>query len=83
MPLIFQEKQTMQQVLAGFECDRCKRQFDTDNTIAMDEMLHWRNTGGYGSVWGDGVTVDVVLCQECAHDLFAAFARIEEHPGHG
>lgn len=41
-------------------------------------MLHWRNTGGYGSVWGDGMTVEVTLCQKCTIELFGDFATVHD-----
>lgn len=39
-------------------------------------MLHWRNVGGYGSIWGEGNKVEVDLCQRCTHELLEPFATI-------
>lgn len=74
MPLFFKDVQVTERQLIGFECSRCKATHDADNFVEMQEMLHWRNTGGYGSVWGDGVTVEVTLCQKCTLELLGDFA---------
>lgn len=61
----------------GFECSRCKNKYYDDiHPFEMQEMLHWRNIGGFGSVWGDGNQVEVDLCQRCTLELFEPFATI-------
>jgi len=42
----------------------------------MQEALHWQDTGGYGSLWGDGTTYEVTLCQKCAYELLGGIATI-------
>jgi len=34
--------------------------------------------GGYGSVFGDGVEVETVICQYCLHELIKDFYVIKE-----
>lgn len=76
MPYLYKPVPVEQQAVTGFVCDCCKKTHDADNFVEMQELLHWKNTGGYGSVWGDGVTVEVTLCQACTHALFKEFASV-------
>jgi hypothetical protein len=57
-------------------CDRCEKVIDND----MEEQeLHFISfTGGYGSVFGDGVEVETVLCQHCLYELIKDFYKIKE-----
>lgn len=76
MGLIYKNETVRRQVCTGFQFDRCDAVFE-DDIIEQQEALFWENTGGYGSVWGDGTHVSVTLCQQCAADLFQEFAQIE------
>lgn len=65
MPIKYKEIQSFTQtVVESFTCNCCGETFD--DVISIQEMLYWAATGGYGSVWGDGNTVELVLCQGCA-----------------
>ena len=81
MPLIRKDQTVIVRGLVGFECDRCKKRFGEEDTVEMDEMFYWHHECGYGSAWGDGATVDVTLCQGCAHELFAGLAGGPSTPG--
>lgn len=50
--------------LASFECDRCKAKHLSEDFVEMQEMLHWKNKCGYGSVWGGGNTVEITMCKK-------------------
>lgn len=54
-------------------CDRCSRIID--DPMEEQEMLSMRFTGGYSSVFGDGVEVEIDLCQQCLKDLIGGFCR--------
>lgn len=41
-------------------CDSCQAKIED-----TQETLHWRMTGGYFSIFGDGVQMELDLCQEC------------------
>lgn len=66
------------QELVALECNRCKKRATPEDVIEWQEFMSWSNTGGYGSVWGDGSQVSVDLCQQCAYDLFSEFATRHE-----
>lgn len=75
MALIYKEVSITKHELEGFKCSRCKQEHRADDWVEMQEYLHWRNTGGYGSRWGDGCTVEITLCQKCQVELFADFVE--------
>ena len=62
-------------VFEGFECDKCTAYYDKYNYIECQELLHWHNVGGYGSIWGDGNAVDIVLCQACTYELLKEYVK--------
>jgi hypothetical protein len=37
------------------------------------EMLVWQNMCGYGSVFGDGAHIQLILCQSCVKDLLGKY----------
>jgi len=76
MPLFYKDVQVTEQHCTGFECSRCKARYKAEDIVEMLEMMYWRNIGGYGSVWGDGTTVVVTLCQKCTLEMFGDFATI-------
>lgn len=62
--------------IIGFSCNKCGQSYYNDKDfIEMQEFLHWSNTGGFGSVWGDGNNVELHLCQHCAHELLGAYVQ--------
>ena len=68
MPILHKTITLTEEVFDGFQCDRCKKEFRDD--LDLQEMFQWFRRGGYGSVWGDGVGVSLVLCQQCAFEVF-------------
>jgi hypothetical protein len=55
--------------VTGFTCDCCKSTYEEDDWVEMQEYLHFENTGGFGSVFGDGVYFEITLCQMCVKML--------------
>lgn len=78
MTRIYEDVQITEQQLVLITCDRCKKTVTPDNIIEWQEFMSWRNTGGFGSVWGDGTQVSVDLCQQCTYDLFSEFVTRHE-----
>ena len=72
---LIKEQFVKTEAISGFICDRCGVEHSTEDIIEMQEAFHYRTTGGYGSLWGDGTTVEVVLCQKCATELLSEFMR--------
>lgn len=75
MPLILESMTTV--VATGFECDKCHKVVYETDWLEYQERLEWHHSAGYGSVWGDENEVSVVLCQNCAYEVFKKLARID------
>ena len=74
MPILFKDVQITESRMIGFICNKCKRQFNEDDYVQMQEMLYWRNRVGFGSIWGeDGTVVELSLCQKCAKELLGEY----------
>jgi hypothetical protein len=55
-------------------CDVCKKKYSIeDDELEIQEFLYIRNTGGYGSVFGDGTTFECDMCQHCQKKLFGDY----------
>jgi hypothetical protein len=58
------------------KCDKCTKTVDPDDFVEWQEFMHWKNVGGYGSVFGDGVEVGVDLCQHCAKEVLGPYIGV-------
>ena len=61
------------------ECDKCHKKFDVENKddiYEIQEFLHFRNTGGYDSIFGDGTEIEIDLCQHCTKEVLGQYIRI-------
>ncbi len=73
--MIHTEKR-LQDVVTGFTCDRCRKSVAAD-AFEYPEGHHIAFTGGYSSVFGDGVSVECDLCQDCLKELIQDFCRVK------
>lgn len=75
-----------EQVPVSLVCDICKKEYfysnENENHFEDDyeiqEFLHVRFTGGYGSVFGDGNVVACDICQNCLQKLIGKHIRNDE-----
>jgi len=67
-------------VLAACACDRCGRRMNPDEPGEWQERLSIDHLGGFESVFGDGNTVSLDLCQRCFQDVLGAWLRITPLP---
>lgn len=51
----------------SLQCDICKKTFSADDYTEVQEFLHIRRSGGYGSVFGDETYIECDICQHCLH----------------
>lgn len=70
MPILYKEEEVLCQLRDGFICDKCGKRYSNEDIIENQELFYWEHIGGYGSLWGDGNTVVVTLCQKCATEIF-------------
>lgn len=57
------------QELAVTTCDRCHRRLTPDDPGEWQERLSFDHRCGFYSVFGDGDTVSLDLCQHCVRDV--------------
>ena len=53
--------------LESITCDKCKN--DYTNIMEIQEFLSINLTGGYASVFGDGATIEMDICQYCLKEI--------------
>jgi hypothetical protein len=63
-------------------CDKCGNSYlyDSVGEMEIQEFHHVRFTGGYGSVFGDGVLVEADICQNCLKEILGEWCRINNDP---
>ena len=59
--------------ILGYTCYKCDKDF-TD-IYELSEFLHVTFTGGYDSVFGDGDTYELDLCQHCTKEILGMYLR--------
>lgn len=79
--IISEEKITEDIVLVPqfIVCDKCKTQYSyMDDSIEIQEFVHIRKIGGYGSVFGDGICYEGDFCQYCVKKLLGSYFNIHD-----
>lgn len=64
------------QELAVCTCDRCQRRLIADEPGDWQERLSFDHSCGFDSVFGDGNTVSLDLCQHCVREVLCEWLRI-------
>jgi len=62
--------------IVSITCDKCGKTFTPSDIIDWQECQLVSFTGGYGSVFGDGATIECDLCQECVKELIGEYCRV-------
>lgn len=69
-------------VITAVVCDCCKKEYHPYyDEMELQEFLHYTNTGGYASIFGDGVTMTLDLCQRCTRTLLGDYMRFRSNDG--
>jgi hypothetical protein len=66
------------EVVTAYKCDGCGKEFGNEDWAELQEMLHWRNNGGYGSIFGDCTNMALDLCQHCVKERLGDILRFPE-----
>jgi len=77
--IYYEEVQATKEEVRFKECDKCHKKFDdknADDIYEIQEFLHFRNVGGYGSVFGDEAKIELDLCQHCVKEVLGQYLRI-------
>jgi hypothetical protein len=75
-------KRVKEKELLAYVCDCCKKRLPATDWIEMQEMLHWRMRGGYGSAFGDGTEISLDLCQDCTKKLLGDYIQVDTSTGY-
>lgn len=59
----------------ALKCDICGKTYD--DIFEIQEFLLIDFVGGYGSIFGDGDTVECEICQYCLKDIIGKICRIK------
>ena len=68
---IYAEKKVTQRQLVEYQCDKCKKIISHE--FELQEAYTISFTGGYLSDFGDGITVNCDLCQQCLKEIIGDF----------
>ncbi len=63
-------------VVSACICNRCQRRLVTDD-MDWQERLSISYRAGYSSIFGDGNTVSLDLCQQCVSEVLGSWLKIE------
>lgn len=75
--IITKTKTVTEEVIDHIICDNCGKKITPDDYIEWQEKLYIRFTGGYGSIFGDGTTMEAQLCQDCIDSVLGTVLRVE------
>jgi hypothetical protein len=68
--------------ITAYICDVCGKEFNfEDDIFETQEMVHINFTGGYGSIFGDGDTMRLDICQHCLKEKLGNYLRLETANG--
>jgi hypothetical protein len=59
-------------------CDICGKEYNIEDWLEIQEFHHINFVGGYGSVFGDGASIECDICQNCLKEMIGNFCRITE-----
>lgn len=59
-------------------CDVCKKEYGKDDWQELDEFTHLNLEGGYFSVWGDGFSGSLNICQYCLKEMMGKYIQDKE-----
>ena len=59
-------------------CDVCKKTYNVEDYEEAQEVFHIEEVVGYSSIFGDGLIVELDICQHCLKEKLGQFLRIRE-----
>lgn len=66
-------------ILSAFVCDKCGRQaiIDDIDSFEAEEFISIEHVCGYQSIFEDGATASIDLCQHCFKDTLGAWLTLK------
>ena len=79
----YKKEQREVEVVESIVCDVCKKEFSyakdkNEYILEMQEFQHIAFIGGFGSVFGDGASVRLDICQHCLKDKLGEYFVVAE-----
>lgn len=74
------------EIPASITCDICGTTYkiEGEECFEAQEFLIYNNTCGYGSIFGDGDTIELHMCQHCVMKKLGKYIRhVASHDGEG
>lgn len=68
------KEEVWQDIVVEITCDKCKKSYDS--IFELQEFLSITTIGGFASIYGDGTTIEVDICQYCLEDIFKGVVRL-------
>ena len=68
-------------MIDGVVCDKCGKRITMDDIVEYNEMFTYSFIGGYGSVFGDGIEMEIDLCQSCFKEVLGKYLKKVEDWG--
>ena len=63
--------------ITSITCDICGKEYSKEKDIyECQEFIHIYENCGYGSIFGDGDSIELDICQHCFKKLFEGKYRI-------
>ncbi len=78
MSITYRKVQKEYDEVVSVTCSKCRKIIMPDDHIEWQEYQTISFVSGYGSKFGDGVSIRIDLCQSCLFDLVSDFYEIEE-----
>ena len=81
----FLSVRTYDKYVSGKICDKCSLESRSENhekgklnLVEFSEFVSISFIGGYGSIWDDGMSVEVDFCQHCFKELCGKYCKTED-----
>lgn len=75
--IVYKHVKTSKREIEKVICDRCKKDL-TKDVLERQEMMNYRNVGGYSAVFGDGMNIELDMCQHCVKEVLGAWIRVSK-----
>lgn len=81
----FTEKLVKVNDIKSITCDKCGKEYvfndDMSDIFEIQEFHSIVFTGGFGSVFGDGASIECDLCQRCLYEIIKGIYRTKPYDG--
>lgn len=71
----YKTEQVERKVPESITCDVCRKEYQCDDVMEIQEFQHIRFTGGFSSIFGDMSEVELDICQHCLMEKLGEYIR--------